>query len=273
MNPLGVFVQAGVGEVVEDQQLGILDAFGEGWGEAGRGDEVPAAVGDLGGGDDAPSWASASWARTASDWQEGVDGLGWAAADEVLQPATNSGFSAYISGVKHHGKMPWITMSGTLPRARAMTCQPFTTTARNGSVFAQALWSDSEATRSGYLAASHIPTAAPNDTPTTCARSMSRASMSPATSSANCSIEYGPAGLSVSPRPEVDRHAREVLGVLGRLEGVAGVVGGEVGNEDERLPGSLRLVVHRNVPDGRGRHGDSLPVPGRELGGLSGSPR
>ncbi len=49
----GVFVQAGVGEVLEDHQLGTLDAFGERWGEAGRGDEVPASVGDLGGGDDA----------------------------------------------------------------------------------------------------------------------------------------------------------------------------------------------------------------------------
>jgi hypothetical protein len=41
-----------------------------------------------------------------------------------------------------------------------MTCQPFTTAATNGSVFAHALWSEREATRSGYLAANHIPAAA-----------------------------------------------------------------------------------------------------------------
>ena len=82
-----------------------------------------------------------------------------------------------------------------------MACQPFTTTAMKGSVFAQALWSDREATRSGYLAASHIPTAAPNDTPAMCARSMSRTSMRLATSSADCSVEYGPAGLSLVPVP------------------------------------------------------------------------
>jgi hypothetical protein len=82
-----------------------------------------------------------------------------------------------------------------------MTCQLFTTAARKGSVFGHALCSDKEATRSGYLAASHIPAAAPNDTPATCARSMSRTSMSPATSSAKCSIEYGAAGLSLVPVP------------------------------------------------------------------------
>jgi len=114
---------------------------------------------------------------------------------------TNSGFSAYISGVKHQGKMPWITVSATLPRLRAMTCQLFTTTARKGSVLAQALWSEREATRSGYLAANHIPAAAPNDTPAMCARAISRTSMSLARSSAICSIEYGPAGLSLVPVP------------------------------------------------------------------------
>ena len=82
-----------------------------------------------------------------------------------------------------------------------MTCQPFTTAARNGSVFAQALWSDSDATLSGYLAANHIPAPAPNDTPATWARSMPIASIKPATSSADCSVEYGPAGLSVVPVP------------------------------------------------------------------------
>jgi len=33
----------------------------------------------------------------------------------------------------------------------------------------------------------------------------------------------------------IERDAAELLGVVGDLEGVAGVVGGEVGNQDERL--------------------------------------
>jgi hypothetical protein len=47
----------------------------------------------------------------------------------------------------------------------------------------------------------------------------------------------------------VDRNAGEILGVIGDLEGVAGIVGGEIGNEDERLAGALLLVVDRDVVD------------------------
>ena len=46
-----------------------------------------------------------------------------------------------------------------------MMRQPSTTTRRNGSVFGHALCSDSDFTRAGYLAASHIPVAAPSDSP------------------------------------------------------------------------------------------------------------
>src|SRR6478672_11483774 len=77
-----------------------------------------------------PSWASASWARTASDWDmKASTGWGGRPRTKSSRAVTNSGFSAYISGVKHHGKMPWITVSATLPRARAMTCELLTTAA------------------------------------------------------------------------------------------------------------------------------------------------
>src|SRR5271166_5666166 len=97
--------------------------------------------------------------------------------------------------------MPWITMSVTLPRPLAMVCQPCTTTLRNGSVLVQPLCSDSDLTFCGCLTASHMPVAAPNDRPETCARSMPTACINAATSSANNSVEYVPAGLSVSPAP------------------------------------------------------------------------
>jgi len=38
---------------------------------------------------------------------------------------------------------------------------------------------------------------------------------------------------------EVERDAGKVLGVLCHLEGVTGVIGGQVGNENEGLTGSL----------------------------------
>ena len=61
--------------------------------------------------------------------------------------------------------MPAIAMSVTLPRASAMIRQPSTTVRRNGSLAGQALCRDSDVTRSGYLAASHMPVAAPSDSP------------------------------------------------------------------------------------------------------------
>src|SRR5437899_12093503 len=54
--------------------------------------------------------------------------------------------------------------SGTLPSALAITCHPWTTVLRYGSLRAQPLWSDSDLTRSGYLAATHMPVAAPRQT-------------------------------------------------------------------------------------------------------------
>ena len=63
-----------------------------------------------------------------------------------------SGFAAYSSGVKHQGKMPWITMSVVLPRAFAMVCQVWTTARRYGSV--QPLCSERDRTSDGCFAAS-----------------------------------------------------------------------------------------------------------------------
>ena len=44
-------------------------------------------------------------------------------------------------------------------------------------------------------------------------------------------------GLARAAR--IERDAGEMLGVVGDLERVAGVVGGEIGDEDQRLAGSL----------------------------------
>ena len=99
-----------------------------------------------------------------------------------------SGRAAYNSGVKHHGKMPLITMSVTLPSAWAMIRQPSTTAARKGSVAGQALCNDRDLTRAGYLAASHIAVAAPSDRPDTWAWSKPAACMNAAMSAANSSL-------------------------------------------------------------------------------------
>ena len=52
-----------------------------------------------------------------------------------------------------------------------------------------ALCNCSVLTRSGCLAASHVPVDAPSETPKTCAWSIPTASMNAATSSANNSVE------------------------------------------------------------------------------------
>ena len=50
----------------------------------------------------------------------------------------------------------------------------------------------------------------------------------------------GPGRLVGLARPaRIKRNAGEMLGVVGDLEGVAGVVGGEIGDEDKRLARSL----------------------------------
>jgi hypothetical protein len=46
---------------------------------------------------------------------------------------------------------------------------------------------------------------------------------------------------------EVERDAREILGVLCDLKGVTRVIGGEVRNENEGISGPLLLVVHGDV--------------------------
>jgi hypothetical protein len=46
---------------------------------------------------------------------------------------------------------------------------------------------------------------------------------------------------------QVDRDAGVVLGVVGHLEGVAGLVDGQVGDQHQRLPGTLLLVVDIDV--------------------------
>ena len=52
-------------------------------------------------------------------------------------------------------------------------------------------------------------------------------------------------GLARTAR--IDGDASEMLGIIGDLEGVAGIVGGEIGNEDKRLPCALLRVIHRNA--------------------------
>src|SRR5207248_5662098 len=47
--------------------------------------------------------------------------------------------------------------------------------------------------------------------------------------------------------PEVERDAGEVFGILGNLEGVAGVICSKVGNENQRLTTSLLIVVDGEV--------------------------
>src|SRR5712692_427140 len=46
---------------------------------------------------------------------------------------------------------------------------------------------------------------------------------------------------------EVERDAGKVLGIFCHLEGVTGVIGGQVGNENEGLASSLLVIVHGDV--------------------------
>jgi hypothetical protein len=46
---------------------------------------------------------------------------------------------------------------------------------------------------------------------------------------------------------QVDRHTGEMLGILSHLEGVAGVVSCQIGNEDQWFSGSLLLIVYGDV--------------------------
>ena len=46
--------------------------------------------------------------------------------------------------------------------------------------------------------------------------------------------------------PQIDGNAGEAPGILRHLKGVTGVIRGQVRNENERLTGSLLVVVHRD---------------------------
>src|SRR5262252_3040126 len=137
-----------------------------------------------------PNCAATSCAITAFDsWRKAVRGCAGRLRTKSAKDWMYSGLAAYNSGVKHHGKMLRITISGTLPNALAVTCHPSTTVLRNGSVFAHALCRDNDLTLLGYLAASHMPVAAPSDRPEMCAFVIPTACMNAATSSAKSSVE------------------------------------------------------------------------------------
>ena len=92
-------------------------------------------------------------------------------------------------------------MSVVLFSPFAMVRQPCTTARRKGSVAVQALCRERDLTSDGYFAASHIPVAAPRESPETWALEMPTACMNAATSSANSSVVYSPSGLPDSPAP------------------------------------------------------------------------
>ena len=65
-----------------------------------------------------------------------------------------------------------------------------------------------------------------------------------ATRSAYFSVEYGPGGLLLSPVPgRSSARTAEVFGVGGKLERVAGVIRGQVGDQQEWLTLALDIVV------------------------------
>jgi len=50
--------------------------------------------------------------------------------------------------------------------------------------------------------------------------------------------------VSFASPPWIDGDAGKVLGVLGNLESIAGAIRGQERNQDQRLSGSLLIVVH-----------------------------
>src|SRR6266849_4491553 len=54
---------------------------------------------------------------------------------------------------------------------------------------------------------------------------------------------------------EVERDAGKVLGILCYLEGITGVIGGQIRNENQRLSASLLVIVYRDVVGFDLRHG------------------
>ena len=73
----------------------------------------------------------ASCVSAASDWRRNAStgGIGLPRTKSA-SASMYSGLAAYSSGVKHQGKMPWMTMSVTLSSALAMVRQPSATTRR-----------------------------------------------------------------------------------------------------------------------------------------------
>src|SRR6266566_2722843 len=62
--------------------------------------------------------------------------------------------------------------------------------------------------------------------------------------------------LITFPSPsEVQRYAGEMLGIFRHLKSVTGVIGGQEGDENQRIACSLLLVVHRDVICFDLRHG------------------
>ena len=112
-------MQAGVGQVLEDDQLAAGDPAMEPPGEARRADEVARSEGDQRRSRISASAGLASCATTASSWATNPSaGCAGRPRTNSTGVSTNSGRSAYISGVKHHGKIPSMTTSATVGKRR-----------------------------------------------------------------------------------------------------------------------------------------------------------
>src|SRR5436189_208730 len=149
-----------------------------------------------------------------------------------------------------------MTISGTLANAFAVTCHPSTTVFTNGSDFVQPLCSDNDLTMSGYLAASHMPVAAPRDKPENM-----RLLDSDGLHECGDIVREEFSGIGASwfvgftGPSEVKRKASKVLSVLSYLEGITGVVGGQIGNEDQGFTCSLLIIIHGQIVGFDFRHG------------------
>ena len=195
-----------------------------------------------------------------------------------------SGFAAYSSGVKHQGKMPWITMSVVLSSASPWSASPArrpggTVRRRPPAVERQRFHEP------GCFAASHMPVAAPRDSPETWALVIrTRDESSDVVGEQFGGV--GPVRLAGQPgATQVHRVTAEPFGVVSHLERVACLIGSQVRNEDQRLPFALKLVVdldvvrlnvrHRRLPCRRlhcrrlsGRSSPRPPPPATYMDGL-----
>src|SRR6185437_2051106 len=64
--------------------------------------------------------------------------------------------------------------------------------------------------------------------------------------------------LRLASPAKIQRDAGEMLGVLCHLECIAGVIGGKVGNQDQRLSASLLVIIHGDVIGFDPGHGEFL---------------